>query len=153
MDLRYSPRSESFRTEVRTFLRANLPSGWRGMGALSNEEAESFSLAWRRTLSENGFLGITWPREYGGADRSKEDQVVLAEELVRARVPMGRVTDTTSLSSAIGAAKASVEDTRVARVQELAAQVSRGSYQPNAQEIADSILDEAMVDAELEAAG
>jgi len=63
------------------------------------------------------------------------------------------VTDTTNLSSVIGAAKQSVEDTRVARVQELAAQVSRGSYQPNAQEIADSILDEAMVDAELEAAG
>jgi flagellar biosynthesis anti-sigma factor FlgM len=64
-----------------------------------------------------------------------------------------RVGDTTTLSSGIGAARQSVEDTRVARVQELAAQVSRGSYQPNAQEIADSILDEAMVDAELEAAG
>jgi flagellar biosynthesis anti-sigma factor FlgM len=61
------------------------------------------------------------------------------------------IADSTSLSSAIGAAKASVEDTRVARVQELAAQVSRGSYQPNAQEIADAILDDAMIDAELEA--
>jgi anti-sigma28 factor (negative regulator of flagellin synthesis) len=66
------------------------------------------------------------------------------------RKPVG---DTTSISSGISAAKEAVESTRVARVQELAAQVSRGSYQPNAQEIADSILDEAMVDAELEAAG
>jgi flagellar biosynthesis anti-sigma factor FlgM len=62
-----------------------------------------------------------------------------------------RVTDSTTLSSSIGAAKQSVENTRVARVQEIAAQVSRGGYRPNAQAIADAILDEAMVDAELEA--
>jgi anti-sigma28 factor (negative regulator of flagellin synthesis) len=63
------------------------------------------------------------------------------------------VGDTTSISSGIGEAKQSVENNRVALVQQLAAQVSRGSYQPNAQQIADAILDEAIVDAELEAAG
>jgi len=63
------------------------------------------------------------------------------------------VGDTTTLSAGIGAAKQSVENNRVALVQQLANQVSRGSYQPNAQEIADAILDQAMVDAELEAAG
>ena len=57
----------------------------------------------------------------------------------------------TSLSSVIGAAKQAVEDTRVARVQELAAQVRNGSYQPNPQVIAQAILDDAIVDAELEA--
>jgi anti-sigma28 factor (negative regulator of flagellin synthesis) len=62
-----------------------------------------------------------------------------------------RAADTTTLSSGIGAAKQSVENTRVARVQEIAAQVSRGGYRPNAQTIADAILDEAMIDAELEA--
>jgi alkylation response protein AidB-like acyl-CoA dehydrogenase len=97
MDLRYAPEAEAFREEVRAFLRARLPDGWQGMGALSNEEAEAFSITWRRTLFENGMLGITWPKEHGGAGRSKVEQVVLAEELARARVPMGRVTDTTSV--------------------------------------------------------
>jgi anti-sigma28 factor (negative regulator of flagellin synthesis) len=64
-----------------------------------------------------------------------------------------RASDTTSLSSTVGAAKQSVDNTRVALVQELAGQVSRGSYQPNPQQIADAIIDEAMVDAELEAEG
>jgi len=64
-----------------------------------------------------------------------------------------RVGDTTTLSSGIDAAKQSVENNRVALVQQLASQVSRGSYQPNPQQIADAILDEAIVDAELEAAG
>ena len=97
MDLRYPPEAEAFREEVRAFLQANLPPGWEGMGALTNAEAESFSIRWRRTLYEHGLLGITWPTAYGGRGRSKVEQVVLAEELARARVPMGRVTDTTSV--------------------------------------------------------
>ncbi len=97
MDLSYPPEAEAFRAEVRAFLAANLPAGWQGLGALSNAEAEAFSISWRRTLYENGLLGITWPVEYGGGGRSKVDQVVLAEELARARVPMGRVTDTTTV--------------------------------------------------------
>jgi hypothetical protein len=95
--LHYPPEAEAFRREVREFLSANLPQGWRGMGALENEEGEKFSIEWRRTLYENGLLGLTWPTEYGGRGRSRIDQVVLAEELARARVPIGRVTDTTSV--------------------------------------------------------
>ena len=97
MDLAYPPSAEAFRLEVRRFLDTHLPDGWSGMGGLTNEEAEAFSITWRRTLFENGLLGLTWPTEYGGGGRSKIDQVVLAEELARARVPMGRVTDTTSV--------------------------------------------------------
>jgi alkylation response protein AidB-like acyl-CoA dehydrogenase len=97
MDLRYPPEAEAFREEVRAFLSAKLPAGWQGMGALDHEEAEAFSIAWRRRLFEAGLLGITWPKEYGGGGRSRLDQVVLAEELARARVPMGRVTDTTTV--------------------------------------------------------
>jgi len=97
MDPTYPPEAEAFRREVRAFLQAHLPPGWEGMGALSNEEAETFSITWRRTLFESGMLGITWPKEYGGGGRSKVEQVVLAEELAKARVPTGRVTDTTSV--------------------------------------------------------
>ena len=55
--------------------------------------------------------------------------------------------------SLVGAAKQSVEDVRGARIQELAAQIKSGQYQPNAQQIANAILDAALVDAQLEAAG
>ena len=97
MDLAYPPEADAFRGEVRTFLGANLPADWRGMGSLGHDESEAFSIRWRRTLFEHGLLGLTWPKEYGGGGRSKLDQVVLAEELARARVPPGRVTDTTSV--------------------------------------------------------
>jgi alkylation response protein AidB-like acyl-CoA dehydrogenase len=97
VDLTYPPEAEAFRAEVRAFLGANLPADWKGLGTLSNDDAEAFSVRWRQTLNDNGMLGITWPKEYGGGGRSKVEQVVLAEELARACVPMGRVTDTTSV--------------------------------------------------------
>jgi alkylation response protein AidB-like acyl-CoA dehydrogenase len=97
VDPRYPPEAEAFRAEVREILHEILPPGWEGMGSLTNEEAEAFSIRWRRTLFESGLLGLTWPKEYGGGGRSKLDQVVLAEELARARVPPGRVVDTTSM--------------------------------------------------------
>ena len=97
MELRYPPEAETFRADVRAFLSEQLPDGWQGIGALDRAEAEAFSISWRRTLYEHGMLGIAWPTEYGGGGRTKLEQVVLAEELARARVPMGRVTDTTSV--------------------------------------------------------
>jgi hypothetical protein len=97
MDVAYPPEAEAFRQEVRAFLSAQLPIDWKGTGVLDREEAEAFSVSWRRTLYEHGLLGIAWPKEYGGGGRTKLEQVVLAEELARARVPMGRVTDTTSV--------------------------------------------------------
>lgn len=97
MDLRYPPEAEAFREEVRAFLRANLPPDWKGLGHLDREEAEAFTLRWRQLLYENRLIGLTWPKEYGGGGRSRIEQVVLAEEFARARVPLGRATDTTSI--------------------------------------------------------
>jgi alkylation response protein AidB-like acyl-CoA dehydrogenase len=97
MDLRFPPAAEAFRAEVRAFLAAHLPADWRGIGAMDRDEAEAFSITWRKVLFEHGLLGITWPEEYGGGGRSKIDQVVLAQELAHARVPLGRLTDTTSI--------------------------------------------------------
>jgi alkylation response protein AidB-like acyl-CoA dehydrogenase len=93
----YPPAAEEFRAEVRAFLADALPPDWPGIGALDRDEAEAFSIAWRRTLYEGGMLGIAWPTEFGGGGRTKVEQVVLAEELALARVPMGRVTDTTTV--------------------------------------------------------
>jgi alkylation response protein AidB-like acyl-CoA dehydrogenase len=97
VDLRYPPEAQRFRTTARTFLAEHLPTDWQGMGALDRDDAEAFALRWRALLYEHGLLAITWPKEYGGEGRTKLDQVVLAEEFARARVPLGRVTDTTSI--------------------------------------------------------
>jgi alkylation response protein AidB-like acyl-CoA dehydrogenase len=80
VDLRYPPAAEAFRAEVRAFLAEH--------GPLADDLD-----AWRKLLYEHGLLGLTWPREYGGAGRSAVDQVVLAEEFARAGVPTGSPHD------------------------------------------------------------
>ena len=80
MDLRYPAEAEIFRAEVRAFL------GEHGDDAADPD-------GWRRVLHGYGYLGLAWPREYGGGGRSKIEQVVLAEEFARAGVPTGAPYD------------------------------------------------------------
>ncbi|MFF3371605.1 acyl-CoA dehydrogenase family protein [Streptomyces sp. NPDC002680] len=94
MDISYPPETEAFRTEVRTFLAETLPPGWKGIGALDEEEAWAFARDWRRLLAERRYLSLTWPEEYGGRGLSKLHQVVLMEELALAGVPFGLPQDT-----------------------------------------------------------
>ncbi|MGW1718338.1 acyl-CoA dehydrogenase family protein [Streptomyces sp. NPDC002156] len=94
MDISYPPETEAFRTEVRAFLAETLPPGWKGIGALDEEEAWAFSRDWRRLLAERRYLSLTWPEEYGGRGLSKLHQVVLMEELALAGVPFGLPQDT-----------------------------------------------------------
>jgi alkylation response protein AidB-like acyl-CoA dehydrogenase len=97
MDLRYPAEAELFRARVRSFLDAQLPPGWSGLGALPRPDAEAFVDRWRRVLYEHGLLGVSWPRQYGGAGLTPLEQVVLVEELARAGVPAMAPNDTFSI--------------------------------------------------------
>ena len=44
MDLKYPPEADAFREKVRAFLTENLPAGWKGIGALSHDEADAFRI-------------------------------------------------------------------------------------------------------------
>ena len=93
MDVRYSPEAEAYREKVQAFLHEHLPAGWKGIGALTKQEAERFTTDWRRTLHDNGYLAVSWPTEYGGQALSPLEQVVLAEEFAKAGVPTGGDND------------------------------------------------------------
>lgn len=73
----------------------SLPEGWQGIGAIADRaEADAFVESWRKTLAANGLLGVSWPKEYGGAGLTKLEQVVLVEELARFGVPNMGYNDT-----------------------------------------------------------
>ncbi|MGH3970916.1 MAG: acyl-CoA dehydrogenase family protein, partial [Mycobacterium sp.] len=42
---------------------------------------------WHRALYENGFFGLSWPRDWGGQDLAPVYDVIVDEELVRAGAP------------------------------------------------------------------
>jgi alkylation response protein AidB-like acyl-CoA dehydrogenase len=90
VDLAFSPAEEAFRAELRAWLAANVPPGWA-----SGEEREFASLAkevaflrdWQRKLHAGGWVGLHWPREYGGRGASVVENYVFQEELAAARAP------------------------------------------------------------------
>ncbi len=88
MDLSYSPEEERFRARVRAFLEANLPKGSGGgdYGAMFRDDVEVLR-DWQRKLYENGFLGMAWPKEYGGQGASAIEMAIFNEECAKVKAP------------------------------------------------------------------
>jgi alkylation response protein AidB-like acyl-CoA dehydrogenase len=80
---------EAFRAELRTWLAEHVPDELRpeNAGRLGDEERVRGLRAWQRKLAEARWVGITWPKEYGGRDASIPEQIVHVEEMARARAP------------------------------------------------------------------
>jgi hypothetical protein len=89
----YSADAEVYRQKVQGFLAEKLPSNWGGTGRLDGEALDEFVTEWRGVLYEAGYLAPGWPVEYGGAGLSALEQVILAEEFVKAGVPTGGPND------------------------------------------------------------
>jgi alkylation response protein AidB-like acyl-CoA dehydrogenase len=94
VELRFSSEDEAFRREARGWLTDQLAgefSVMRGRGG-PGDEHELFDerAAWERALGAAGWIGIGWPREFGGRGLSLTQQVIFYEEYARAQGP-GRV--------------------------------------------------------------
>ncbi len=94
MDFKYSAEAEAFRHEFRTWLEANMPKrntdGDDEPGSdfvRTNEDDWQFSLAWHRKMNSGGWVGVNWPKAYGGRGATLEEMVVYNEELIRAHAP------------------------------------------------------------------
>lgn len=85
MDLSYAPDDEAFRSRVRSWLHEHLTKVKRERGSRSDAVAQA--KAWQCKMYEAGFVGMAWPKAYGGQDASITHQVILNEELVRAGAP------------------------------------------------------------------
>jgi len=78
---------QQFQLELTDFLRPLLPQGWQGSGRLEPDAYEAFAEDLRAKLVEGGYIGLSWPTEYGGGGRSPEYQVAVAEQLTRMKLP------------------------------------------------------------------
>jgi len=84
MDLTPSPQEEAYRAEVRDWLAENVPTF---EGDTHSAEYIDFLRRWQRTLAEAGYLGITWPKEYGGQGLTPIEQSIFLEEMALASAP------------------------------------------------------------------
>jgi alkylation response protein AidB-like acyl-CoA dehydrogenase len=96
MDLAPSPEESALRAEVRAWLQDNLP--WEyGKGLPPRfdtlDEEVAFGREWQAKLASGGWVGVTWPTEYGGRGLGPVEAYIITEELARARAPelVGRI--------------------------------------------------------------
>lgn len=78
--------AETLREEVRDFLSVELRE------RTAQQRAESWTghdPAFSRKMGARGWLGMTWPRRYGGQERSALERYVVLEEMLAAGAPVG----------------------------------------------------------------
>ena len=79
------PEAEALRREVRDFLRVALKDRTSAQKA---ENWNGFDAAFSRAIGQRGWLGMTWPKQYGGHERSALERYVVSEEMLAAGAPV-----------------------------------------------------------------
>jgi alkylation response protein AidB-like acyl-CoA dehydrogenase len=93
MDFRFSAEDEAFRQELRAWLQKNRP-------ARSSEDADHTDfmhegskddwqrrLQWHRKMHSGGWVGLSWPKQYGGRGATLTQQLIYNEEMAAANTP------------------------------------------------------------------
>ena len=92
---------DQFRLEVSAWLRENnpgdpgflLPESFMEVGT---DEQFEYLLDWQRKVYDAGYLGMSWPEEYGGGGKPQVFQDIVSQEMARQRVPF--MTNTIGLN-------------------------------------------------------
>ena len=74
------PVAKALRKDVRAFLDDNRAS-------LGNRR--DYDQAFSRKMAEQGWVGMTWPKQYGGHERTAFERYVVIEEMLAAGAPVG----------------------------------------------------------------
>jgi alkylation response protein AidB-like acyl-CoA dehydrogenase len=90
MNFAYTPEQETLREEIRQFIAENVTSeilaeveesGVRSRGPKTRDMYQK--------IAGKGWIGISWPKEYGGQGGSRIDQYIVEEEFGRIGVEVG----------------------------------------------------------------
>jgi alkylation response protein AidB-like acyl-CoA dehydrogenase len=85
MDYRDTPEEADFRARLRAWLPDHVPAGWRQID--DHAEHDRMYRAWHRSLYSAGYMGMSWPKEYGGQDLSPVYEAILNDECGNADAP------------------------------------------------------------------
>ena len=84
--VQFTEAQEQFRLEVRTFLQEAIAKGQfvpKCDSWLSGDDP-----AFSKLIGQQGWIGMTWPKKYGGQERSTIDRYILTEEFLAAGAPV-----------------------------------------------------------------
>jgi alkylation response protein AidB-like acyl-CoA dehydrogenase len=93
MDFKFSAEDEAFRKEFKSWLEKNLPKGRPSdeddVDFMHEASADDWKrrLAWHKKMHAGGWVGLSWPKEYGGRGASLTQQLIYQEELSKVNAP------------------------------------------------------------------
>jgi len=90
MDFHFTPQEETFRQELRSWLAANLPMDYdpeQFQWEMNADERFRWQLAWHKKLHQGEWVGLHWPKEYGGRGATLIEQLIFHQELEQVRAP------------------------------------------------------------------
>lgn len=76
--IRLPPEAEKLRTEVRAFLREEIDAGT--FDPHSTHLDSAYNPEFSKKVGKRGWIGLTWPKKYGGQERSFLERYVITEE-------------------------------------------------------------------------
>jgi len=79
VDLHMDPEDLAFQQRVRDWFAENLPT--KKLETLEERKA------WHRKLYEAGYIGMGWPKEYGGQEARPMEQAIVGDEMARLNAP------------------------------------------------------------------
>ena len=84
--IRLPEECETLRREVRAFLAEEIAAGTFSPDRTIH--TETFSREFSRKVGAKGWIGMTWPKKYGGRERSFLERYVVTEEFRVANAPV-----------------------------------------------------------------
>ena len=101
MEFSFKPEEETFRREVRDFMKAEPPQDFPTQGEDEGYGFGAWSFEYLRRLGEDGWIGLCWPTEYGGQGRPLMDLFILFDELAHNWAPAEALFYTQAVCSTI----------------------------------------------------
>ena len=83
--IRLPSECDALRQEVRTFLAEEIAKGT--FDPYRPGHGDSHDRAFSKRIGARGWIGMTWPKKYGGHERSHLERYIVTEEMLAARAP------------------------------------------------------------------
>lgn len=84
--VQFTEEQDQFRLEVRTFLKKELEKGT--FDTKCDSWLSGSNPSFSRLIGEQGWIGLTWPKQYGGQERSSIERYILTEEFLAIGAPV-----------------------------------------------------------------
>ena len=85
MDFKFTEEQDKFRQEISDFLEGEIEQGlWE---PTCDSWIMGYDPEFSKRVAAKGWIGLHWPKEYGGQGRSAIDRLILTEEMLRYGAP------------------------------------------------------------------